>query len=125
MGQQQFILVILGVIMVGLSIAFGVAQFGSHATQTNLDGVTAQMLVIAADAYQYKLRPATLGGGGRSYRGYQVPRKMQSDDHGKYSISSTSDKLIKLQGISAVNALWTSTCTVDDTGRTSFTFSGW
>jgi len=125
MGQQQFILVILGVLMVGFAIAFGVAQFGSHTVQTNLDGVTAQMLVVSSDAYQYKLRPATIGGGSKSYVGYQIQKKMLSDDHGNYSVLSTSATQCKIQGISSMNTNWLATCTVDDTGRTSFTFVGW
>ena len=111
--------------MIGFSIAFGVAQFGAHTVQTNLDGVTAQLLVISADAYQYKIRPTTIGGGGRSYVGYQVPKKMSSDDHGTYAVSATTASQMKLLGTSKMNAAWISTCTVDDTGRTSFIFSGW
>ena len=44
MGQQQLLLIILGVIIVGIAIAVGISQFGAHSTQANKDGVTASLV---------------------------------------------------------------------------------
>ena len=79
MGQQQLLLIILGVIVVGIAIAVGISQFGAHSTQANKDGVTASLVNISANAYQFRIRPVTMGGGGNSYAGYVVPSKMATE----------------------------------------------
>ncbi|HMD13033.1 MAG TPA: hypothetical protein VKI62_00265, partial [Bacteroidota bacterium] len=70
MGQQQLLLIILGVIIVGIAIAVGISQFGAHSQQANKDGVTSGLVNIAANAYQYRIRPNTMGGGNGAYDGY-------------------------------------------------------
>lgn len=125
MGQQQLLLIILGVIIVGIAIAVGIAQFGAHSEQSNKDGITANLVNVSANAYQYRIRPTTMGGGGSSYAGYTVPSKMASDDNGTYTLTSTSATTCVLKGTSSMNGSWTATCTVDSTGRTTIAYSGW
>lgn len=125
MGQQQLLLIILGVIIVGIAIAVGIAQFGAHSTQANKDGVTSSLVNLSANAYQYRIRPTTMGGGGNSYAGYTVPSKMVSDDNGAYALSSATAVQIVFTGTSSINGSWVATCTVDSTGRTVLTYAGW
>jgi hypothetical protein len=125
MGQQQLLLIILGVIIVGIAIAVGIAQFGAHSTQSNKDGVTASVVNIAANAYQFKIRPTTMGGGGGSYSGYTIPSKMAADDNGTYTTGTIASNSIQIKGASTVNTAWVATLTSDDTGRTSITYTGW
>jgi hypothetical protein len=126
MGQQQFLLLGLGVIVVGIAVFVGIKLFGADSIESNKDGVTNGLLGVAADAYHFKLRPTTLGGGRPSYAGYHIPQKMQSDGFGSYAINGTaSDVEIKLDAVSAMNGSWVATCTVDSGGRTSFLYNGW
>ncbi len=126
MGQQQLLLIILGVIIVGIAIAVGIAQFSAHSTQANKDGVTSSLINVAANAYQFRIRPTTMGGGGNSYVGYAVPSKMTMDDNGGYAISGApTTTQIVFHGTSSVNGSWVATCTVDSTGKTRLTYSGW
>jgi hypothetical protein len=125
MGQQQLLLIILGVIIVGIAIGVGISQFGAHSTQANKDGVTAGVINVAANAYQFKIRPTTMGGGSGSYSGYIVPSKMVSDDNGTYAASGASATAITVTGTSSVNGAWTATCTVDSVGKTSIVYTGW
>ncbi len=125
MGQQQLLLLILGVIVVGLAIGAGINQFGAHSAQANKDGVTTSLIEIAANAYQYKIRPSTLGGGGNLYAGYTVPSKMAFDDYGTYALGTVSSRSIQITGTSSLNTAWSATCTADDTGRTTVTYAGW
>ncbi len=127
MGQQQLLLIILGVIIVGIAIAVGISQFGAHSTQANKDGVTSSLVNISANAYQFKIRPTTMGGGGGTYIGYIVPTKMTSDDNGTYAIqgSATATDIV-FRGTSSMNASYTADCTVDSTGKTAISYSsGW
>jgi len=127
MGQQQLLLIILGVIIVGIAIAVGISQFGAHSTQANKDGVTSSLVNISANAYQFKIRPTTMGGGGGSYVGYIVPTKMTSDDNGMYAIQgSATQTTIVFRGTSSMNATYTADCTIDSTGKTTLSYSsGW
>ena len=126
MGQQQLLLIILGVIIVGIAIAVGISQFGAHSTQANKDGVTSGLVNLAANAYQYRIRPSTMGGGANSYVNYAIPSKMVSDDNGAYSVNgSPSSTQIKFDGKSNLDATWVATCTVDSTGKTTVSYTGW
>src|SRR5713101_4559581 len=126
MGQQQLLLLILGAIIVAIMIFVGMTMFDAHATQSNKDGVTSSLQNIAADAYQYKLRPKAYGGGNPSYVGYEIPKKMRGDDNGAYQITGTSSaSLVAFQAASNLNPQWTATMTADDTGKVTVTYSGW
>ncbi|MBI1803891.1 MAG: hypothetical protein HY033_06770 [Ignavibacteriae bacterium] len=127
MGQQQLLLIIVGVLAVGLAIAVGVSLFGANSAASNKDGVTSSLMMIAADAYHYKIRPSTMGGGSNSFVSYAIPRKLQKDDHGTYSVTSVGSNTATFQGQSSVNTAWVATCTVDDTGTTTinYGYSGW
>jgi len=125
MGQQQLLLIILGVIIVGIAIAVGISQFGAHSTQANKDGVTSSLVNISANAYQFKIRPTTMGGGGNAYTGYTIPQKMQSDDNGNYTVSTAGNATsIAFQGTSSLSASYTATCTIDSTGKTTLVYVG-
>ena len=125
MGQQQLLLVILGLIIVAIAIAVGITFFGASSSESNKDGITAGLTGIASDAYQYKIRPTSLGGGRPAYTGYSVPAKMLKDDNGTYAISSISSTQVIFTGTSSMNTSWVATMTADDSGHTSVTYAGW
>ena len=127
MGQQQLLLIILGVIIVGIAIAVGISQFGAHSTQANKDGLTSSLVNISANAYQFKIRPSTMGGGSGSYVGYSIPLKMTSDDNGSYAIQTAGTATaIVFRGTSSLSATYTADCSVDSTGKTTLSYaSGW
>ena len=125
MGQQQLLLIILGVIIVGIAIAVGISQFGANSTQANKDGVTSSVVNIAANAYQFKIRPSTMGGGSGAYTGYTVPAKMATDDNGTYSLGTVNAGNIQIKGTSNINTAWIATCTSDDSGKTTVSYAGW
>lgn len=63
MGQQQLLLIILGVIVVGIAVAVGITMFQDNAVSANRDAVTNDLVNLAARAQQHFRRPAALGGG--------------------------------------------------------------
>ena len=67
MGQQQLLLIILGVIVVGIAVAVGITMFNDSATSANRDAVTNDLINLASRAQQYYRRPTALGGGGGSF----------------------------------------------------------
>ena len=67
MGQQQLLLIILGVIVVGIAVAVGITMFADSAVNANRDALTNDLVNLASRAQQYFRRPSSLGGGGNSF----------------------------------------------------------
>ncbi len=69
MGQQQLLLIILGVIIVGIAVAVGITMFQDNAVDQNRSAVIADLTTLASKAQQYRAKPVSLGGGGNSFVG--------------------------------------------------------
>ncbi|MEW6509920.1 MAG: hypothetical protein AB1428_03060 [Bacteroidota bacterium] len=67
MGQQQLLLIILGVIVVGIAVAVGITMFSDSAISANRDALTNDLVNLASRAQQFYRRPTSLGGGGNSF----------------------------------------------------------
>jgi len=50
MGQQQILLIVLGIIIVGIAIVIGIDNFQSKAVQANRDAVIIDLNYLASDA---------------------------------------------------------------------------
>jgi hypothetical protein len=125
MGQQQLLLLILGVIIVGIAIIVGVQMFGAQSTESNRDGLTATLVNISANAYEYKIRPRTLGGGLPTYLNYAIPIRLQSDENGTYTLRNVTGSEVQLRAVSSMNASMIVDMTIDSTGKSTITYSGW
>ena len=82
MGQQQLLLIVLGVIIVGIAVAVGITQFSEQSASANLNAVSSDLQMLAARAHQYFLTPERLGGGGNSFVG------LTADDAGLLKLTS-------------------------------------
>jgi Tfp pilus assembly protein PilE len=67
MGQQQLLLIILGVIVVGIAVAVGITMFSDSAINANRDALTNDLVNLASRAQQFYRRPVALGGGGNDF----------------------------------------------------------
>jgi Tfp pilus assembly protein PilE len=95
MGQQQLLLIILGVIVVGIAVAVGITMFSDNAVSANKDAVVNDLVNLASRAQQYYRRPQALGGGGGTFVGLSADAaglaKLTSKDknsNGTYSITA-------------------------------------
>jgi hypothetical protein len=109
MGQQQLLLIILGVIVVGIAVAVGITMFKDNAVSANRDAVTNDLVNLAARAQQYYRRPTALGGGQGAFTGLTADatglKKLTSmpngtNANGTYTISTAgTSSTIVLQGL--------------------------
>jgi len=123
MGQQQLLLIILGVIIVGIAIAVGLSLFSAQSVQSNKDAMINDLNNIAAHAYQFRIRPASMGGGQGAYTGtntYSIPAKMATNENGTY-VATPSANSITIVATSAANSSNQITVTVDSDGK----LTGW
>jgi hypothetical protein len=84
MGQQQLLLIILGVIIVGIAVAVGITMFQDNAVDQNRSAVISDLTTLAAKGQQYYAKPISLGGGGNSFVG------LTADATGLGLLASTS-----------------------------------
>ena len=64
MGQQQLLLLVLGIVIVGLAVVVGIQAFDSGAQQAEADALTMDAMGIVNAAKAWKEKPAAFGGGG-------------------------------------------------------------
>ena len=95
MGQQQLLLIILGVIIVGIAVAVGINMFTASASSANRDAVTSDLANLASMAQQHYRRPGAMGGGNNSFDGTRggtrwiIPVQLQTTANGVYSVTIT------------------------------------
>jgi hypothetical protein len=89
MGSQQLMLIVIGVVIAGVSVAIGVWMFIDQSTATNRDAISSDLMAFAAQAQKYYRRPAVLGGGSNSFGGLTLSRltSKSSNANGVYSLT--------------------------------------
>jgi Tfp pilus assembly protein PilE len=100
MGQQQLLLIILGVIVVGIAVAVGITMFQDNAVSANRDAVTNDLVNLAARAQQYYRRPTALGGGQGDFSACTLAQltSKPSNANGTYVLSSPGATSVTLTG---------------------------
>ena len=63
MGQQQLLLLVLGIVIVGLAVVVGIQAFSENQKKANADAMVNDVIRIASDAQAWKLKPQAFGGG--------------------------------------------------------------
>ena len=69
MGQQQLLLLVLGIVIVGLAVVVGIQAFGENQKKANADALVNDGVRIASDAQAWALKPTAFGGGDGSLVG--------------------------------------------------------
>ena len=126
MGQQQLLLIILGVIIVGIAIAVGLSLFSAQSIESNRDAMINDINNLNAHAYQYYIRPISMGGGGGTFVGYTIPLKMSSNDNATYVPSGQTAVLITFTGTSVAGNGTVANTFSATTGKVTgaYTFTG-
>ncbi len=125
MGQQQLLLVVLGILIVGIAIAAALGLFGAEEVEQNKEAMRHDILNISIYAKRYYLRPVTMGGGSRSFVGFTIPTKLLSTANGSYSVSAATKTDVTFVGISASHPANTITVILNDRGKlTNYTYTG-
>jgi len=98
MGQQQLLLIVLGVIVVGIAIFVGINLFKANAAEAKRNNVINELVNLAAHAQQYYQKPAELGGGSRTFTGWNIPLELRTTANGSYKILNRAAQEITLIG---------------------------
>jgi hypothetical protein len=98
MGQQQLLLIVLGVIIVGIAVVVGINIFSASAESSAQDAVVSDCTTIGAMAQQYYRKPIAMGGGGNSFVGFVIPTKLANNPNGGYVATGPSATQITITG---------------------------
>ena len=63
MGQQQLLLLVLGIVIVGLAVVAGIQAFAENQKKANADGLLSTSVRLALDAQVWLRTPIMRGGG--------------------------------------------------------------
>jgi hypothetical protein len=121
MGQQQLLLIVLGVIIVGIAVVVGINLFNANAEEAAKDGVVSDCTNLGAMAQQYYKKPISMGGGGNTFTNFAIPTNLATTANGTYAISTPGAQQIVLEGTPdpSLNYGWTVQTTVDPTTITT------
>lgn len=126
MGQQQLLLIVLGVILVGVAVVLGIQYFSVGAEEGAKDEIVAHCMTIGANAQQWFKKPVAMGGGGLTFAGFETHftnnlLNLQASTNGVYTTGAGTAANIVITGTpnGALGYAWTVTCTVTPDGMTT------
>ena len=92
MGQQQLLLIVLGVIIVGIAVVVGINLFNANAEEAAKDGVVSDCTNLGAMAQQHYKKPGSMGGGANTFDGsgtngvtWAIPTNLVTTANGTYT----------------------------------------
>jgi hypothetical protein len=108
MGQQQLLLLVFGVIIVGVAVIAGLDAVSSRMEQANADRLIDRNLVIASNATYWKTLKDPYNGGNASYAGLATNglAKLALESvvaNNEYAITSATQSTLQITGVSLRN----------------------
>ena len=85
MGQQQLLLLVLGIVIVGLAVVVGIQAFGENQKKANADAMVNDAIRIASDAQAWTLKPTAFGGGNGTTTGLDLAKLGYQTTSGTYN----------------------------------------
>ena len=95
MGQQQLLLIVLGMIIIVVAIALGNDLFNANATAANRDNIITDLNTLGTDAVGYYKKPEMMGGGGKSFTNWLIPSALDSTINGIY-VANPLDQVLNI-----------------------------
>lgn len=76
MGQQQLLIIVLGVLIVGMAVYATFHVMDSYTQSHQRDLMINRMNILVGEAKKYAAKPASLEGGAGSFLGFSPPAKL-------------------------------------------------
>ena len=120
MGQQQLLLIVLGVIIVGIAVVVGINVFTAQSEESSKDAIVSDCTNLGAMAQQYFRKPTAMGGGGNTFTGWTIPSNLDTTANGTYSAVVTATQVtITGDPLASTGYSWDVTTTVTSTSVSS------
>lgn len=118
MGQQQILIIVLGIILVSVAIALGMSLFTAGHDSTTRDLIVNDLTIIASSAQRHYIKPVSMGGGGNSFNNFFIPESVLRNAAAEYNYETEEARMI-ITGTSLTNDELIVTLTI------SFSEVGW
>ena len=99
MREHSAFILILSCVFVSLAIFAGFELYNTYELTSNKNAILNSIVALAEDAYQYRQRPISLGGGGGDYSNYRIPFKLIRTADGIFTAEPVANKIL-ITGIS-------------------------
>ena len=86
MGQQQLLLIVLGLIVVGIAVGIGINMFSAAETEANREQLVAALTSLGIMAQEYYNTPVMFGGGNRKFKNWKIPKSYKKFEGGKFKV---------------------------------------
>lgn len=106
MGQQQLMLVLVGVIIVGIAIAAGLTMFSASTEDATRNVIITDLGYYAQKAREYYWKPKSLGGGNRNFSTVTMSylSSVSENEHALYRIQDQTDAYVVIEGVGKIIA---------------------
>ena len=94
MGQQQLLLIVLGVIIVGVAVVVGISMFTANAIEAKRNNVTNDLLHLASEAQKYYRTPTSMGGGENTFTGWDIPTSLKTNADGNFAVTVSAQNVV-------------------------------
>ncbi len=98
MGQQQLLLLLVGVIICGLMVMTGFYMFTDSASAANRDALAGDLMMMASQAQAYYYKPGVFGGGNNSMMGYTLPSR-RKNANGSFNLAEVTGNSVTIEGL--------------------------
>jgi hypothetical protein len=102
MGQQQLLIIVLGILIVGMAIYSAFNLMDSYGQSHQRDLIIQRMNMLVGEAKKYATKPASLGGGDGSFQGFTPPAKLANTPEMRI-YSTSGDSWVLFQGYGTTN----------------------
>jgi hypothetical protein len=98
MGSQQLLMIILGIILVGLSIAFTQGTIISQEEDSTKDSIIHECYNLSLMSLRYFNTSAAMGGGGNSFSGWKIDTRLDTTLNGTYTADILDEDKLLITG---------------------------
>ena len=98
MGTQQLLFILLGLIAIAVAIAGGIYMFDAYAESSAQDNIVSESYSLGSLAQQYYNKSAEMGGGDKSFVGWNISEHVDSTHSAIYSIVLSNNEKLILRG---------------------------
>ncbi len=102
MDKKQPLFLIIALLIFGVALGSALWAFGKKNVSAHRDELISEVTHIASDAFQYRARPKSIGGGGGSYGGYHIPYRLGANDHAEIKVSGSPADEIVIEAVSTM-----------------------
>ena len=105
MGQQQLLLLVIGIVLVGFAVMAGFEILQRHYRQDEADGLLDRSLSIATHAAYWKSKNDPFAGGNQSYEeledgGIDLLGLDSTNVRGRFGITGATENTLEVTGVS-------------------------